>query len=314
MQPIPLRENLTGSPFTVARMVTSADSFAPLSDELAYLRSARRCLEQAAERISDRVDVLQTGGGFLWRYRDLGGLRTGERTRSEDFQRAKVLAGEALERFLDTSLLHTLRAKARFLTVGVDLRHAREGLDAHQLVARLPRSARDRPSRGELDTHAELVASIDLDSGRVISWTGKTHPVDYQTRTLVYCVDLPSHFQQFGDRRVLVLGCHDMNIFSNRSRASTSPGTYKSRVIAEMQRLSDEFLPEVVLSHPHGTDTPQIWSTALSGMQESIPTARAISIGIHYENTVRGGLRAPLQAVLDRTKRGNVIDLLVKGT
>ena len=65
---------------------------------------------------------------------------------------------------------------------------------------------------------AELVSVIDTEAGKVIHWTGKSYPVSgMEERTLVQA-PLKSHRLEFGGKRMLILGCHDLNLFSQRAR------------------------------------------------------------------------------------------------
>ena len=64
------------------------------------------------------------------------------------------------------------------------------------------------------------MAVLDTATGKVVRWTGKSYPVDSQQHTLVHVKDLCSHFLEIGSERLLVLGCHDLHLFSGRFRRS----------------------------------------------------------------------------------------------
>lgn len=71
--------------------------------------------------------------------------------------------------------------------------------------------------------HAELVAVVNCRSGRIVGWTGKSYPTAGQASDLVHVTDLRSHLFELAGERVLILGCHDLNMFSARAIANQSP-------------------------------------------------------------------------------------------
>ena len=171
-------------------------------------------------------------------------------SRPEDFQALVPYARNAVDEVLTPQVLDAARCRTEFLTLGVDLN---DGSGKRKM---------DRKARG---THAELVAIVDVEKGRPVRWTGKSYPVPWQERTLVQEADLSSHLFYCGAERVLVLGCHDLNMFSNRAKSRMSPGGHRDRRSEEMKELAREFSPTMILHHPHSTDSPWIWSTAWSG-------------------------------------------------
>jgi hypothetical protein len=267
--------------FTVARAVRKGDHKGANGFWNSFSSSLRT--------IKGRVTVLQTYGGFTRVYDDLSDLQSGTRSGKQDFDAAVAIAAKAVGEKLPEERMALIREKADILTLGIDVYDNGEGTLA--------------------STHAELVATIDTQTNRILSWTGKSQPLAQQATTLVYCTDLDSHFQLIANTPTLVLGCHDLNIFSNRSRASTRRGSYKAKVIDRMQELVDLHRPRVVLAHPHTTDTWKVWSVAFSGLQEHIPSAELISIGFDYFNPA-GSRRATLEETLARTSLGRVTDVV----
>ena len=223
-------------------------------------------------------------------------------SRPEDFQSLVPHARSAVDEVLTPQLLDAARGRTDFVTLGVDL-NDKSG-----------KRKMDRKARG---THAELVAIVDVERGEPVRWTGKSHPVNWQERTLVQEADLESHLFRCGAERVLVLGCHDLNMFSNRAKSRMSPGGHRDRRSEEMKALAREFGPTMILHHPHSTDSPWNWSTAWSGAREFLPRSKGgehvWASGIaHY----RGGgkCRGALHDVRCRTRccDDHVVDILVK--
>lgn len=172
----------------------------------------------------------------------------------------------------------------------------------------------DLRSRG-IQTHAELVALWDVTSHKVF-WTGKSYPTSDQERDLVQVVDLNTHLMEAAGARLLVLGCHDLNMFSPRVWANSNEGSPRRQRCAAMRKLAVRPKPDLVLQHPHSTDTERIWSTAWSGVTSMLPNTRAWASGLARYRYVNGRPAAPRQPDLDRlcakTRGGPVLDLIVR--
>ena len=166
----------------------------------------------------------------------------------EDFQELVRHAEGLVRQVLTRQVLEAARTRAEFLTLGVDLK-----------------------DWSGTRTHAELVVIVDVNRGKPVQWTGKSYPVSWQERTLVQETNLESHLFPCGTDRVLVLGCHDLNMFSPRARANMKAGSWKHRRSKRMRELTREFRPTMILHHPHSTDSPRIWTTAWSGARELLP-------------------------------------------
>ena len=161
-----------------------------------------------------------------------------------------------MDEVLTPQVLDAARGGTDFLTLGVDL-NDKSG-----------KRKMDRKARGP---HAELVAIVDVKRGEKVRWTGKSYPVRWQERSLVQEAELSSHLFRCGAERVLVLGCHHLNMFNKRAKSKMSPGSHRHRRSEEMKALAREFSPTMILHHPHSTDSPRIWSTAWSGAREFLP-------------------------------------------
>ena len=149
--------------------------------------------------------------------------KRGWSSRPKDFMALLGHAREAVDEILTPEVLDAVRGRAQFLTLGVDLND---------------RSGKWKMDKEAQGTHAELVAIVDVERGEAARWTGKSYPVSSQERTLVQEADLESHFFRFGDERVLVLGCHDLNMFSARSKANLKAGSERYRRSKRMRRLA----------------------------------------------------------------------------
>lgn len=187
-------------------------------------------------------------------------------------------ADGALSQTLTERVLRAARGKIDVLTVGIDL------------------------SRKGRQEHAELVAICELANRRIL-WTGKSYPTADQERHLVQVVDLSTHLVEIADERVLVLGCHDLNMFSPRAWANQAPGGDRRKRCKQMRHLARRFKPTIVLHHPHTTDSPNIWRNAWGGLAGQLPGLRAWASGIGYHRWGKRP-RAPLCDVLMATQGG----------
>jgi hypothetical protein len=104
------------------------------------------------------------------------------------------------------------------------------------------------------DPHVELVFALDLDRGKI--WrTGKSYPNPRQEHGLVRVPDLESHFAPIGGRDVMLLSCHDLNFFSPRSYHNARG--WRRTSIERFRQMARERKPELLLWHPHKSDTPR---------------------------------------------------------
>ena len=218
-----------------------------------------------------------TPGGFVRARlpRDYAGRR-GWNTRKSDLHSLFPYAEEAVRAVTCGDVLNLASDRARFLTLGVDLnveRHKEERIrEDHSCLPACPRAC----------AHAELVAVFDTASARVIRWTGKSYPTNAQQHTLVHQKDLRSHFLVTGSERVLVLGCHDLHLFSNRGRPSVGDPTDKEIRRRHMHALAREFKPTMILHHPHSTYSPRVWAGAWGTIRSTLPSARIWASGLAF--------------------------------
>ena len=220
--------------------------------------------------------------------------KQGWNSHRKDFEQLIPDAKKALDEVLTGEILRAIRGHARFLTLGIDLIDERKGDDG-------------------IDRHAELVAVVKTSSGDVVGWTGKSYPTEDQQDTLIHQPYLESHRFKWNDSNVLVLGCHDLNMFIDRGRPSKSRHSKKKDRKRDMRKLAVDWNPIVVLHHPHFTDTPNIWAAPWGSLRRMLPSADVYASGIaycHFKQANRP--RKPLEDVLNGTKWGDVEDIVVR--
>lgn len=253
-------------------------------------RTASEMLLEAFERrwpTDDRAKFTITPGGFVvgafpsrW-----NGAIAWDSTRRDLDALARV-AQPLIDMTLTKQVLAAAKARTRVLTLGVDLMSDAE--------------------------HAELVAVVDCESGKVVRWTGKSYPTGSQEAHLVQVSDLSTHLFEIAEEKVLVLGCHDLNMFSARARANQDPNGIRRKRCDGMARATARFRPTVVLQHPHSTDSANIWRMPWACLTRDYPSVRVYASGIGYFNG-RGKPRRPLREVLAGTRSNDgVIDVVVK--
>ena len=152
----------------------------------------------------------------------------------------------------------------------------------------------------------ELVGIFDLHKEKVIHWTGKFYPTEGQKRDLIKINDLSTHFVELNNQRIVILGCHDLNVFSPRGQANANPDGWKKQLADNFKTQCKKFKPEIILQHPHRTDTPNIWNLAWRTVEKELPCVNHFASGIKYYN--RNGVRGDIVKVLEKTKKGDVTD------
>lgn len=152
----------------------------------------------------------------------------------------------------------------------------------------------------------ELVAVYNLKLEKVIWWTGKFYPRSEEERTLVKIKDLTTHFLVLNNQNIAILGCHDLNVYSPRGQANANPEGWKKMTAVRFKKLCNQFNPDIILQHPHTTDTPITWNVAWRTVEKELPNVRHFASGIKYFN--KNGVRGDLNKVLEKTKKGDVVD------
>lgn len=153
----------------------------------------------------------------------------------------------------------------------------------------------------------ELVAFIDVNSGG-IHWTGKSYPDSPQENSLIRINDISTHFLNTTSGKVMILGCHDLKLFSNRGRA-VAKSEWRIKAREEIDNLLREEKPKVVLHHPHTTDSIRNWGTEISQLcYQGDSIEYFLSAGRYYNWGEPP--RSPLSNILCSTKIGNTIDFV----
>ena len=197
-----------------------------------------------------------------------------------------------VERFCDSLLDRRLRNKLKMYT-----RYITIGIDSFEVI-----NNTNRP-------HRELVGLLDLEHDKW-HWTGKSYPTGAQEKGLIRVADLMTHFVNLQGEKVMILGCHDLNMFSNRAIANTKR-EWRREISRDMINLVTDNKPTRVLHHPHSTDSKKTWTGGLSGLQEKIPTLREFAGSGKWYNS-GGKQRSPLNEVLNATKIGKTTDIIVE--
>lgn len=178
-----------------------------------------------------------------------------------------------------------------YLTLGADSRKDRISLSNVQIR----------------EAHIELVALVNLRENSY-HWTGKSYPTGGQQEGLIRIRDHDSHFQQTPFGKVFLLGCHDLAVFHPRGKAVTK-SQWRIDIRSDFYQLLNEEKPEIILHHPHTTDSTHTWQAAWNELSRSCDSIdKYLGAGIYYREE---GERSSLPDVLDSTKRGQSIDFVV---
>ena len=283
------------------------------SDNVAEAREMLSSAFESKSWTSGKADFAIAPGGFirtpLPRYY-CG--RRGWDSRKRDLDKLIPHAEAAVDAVMRGEVLKAARRRTQFLTLGVDLngdRNKEERIRGnHECRRTCPRTC----------THAELVAVLDTESGKVVQWTGKSYPTKGQQHTLVQVKDLDTHFLELGSERLLLLGCHDLHLFSGRGRRSINGPTSKEMRRRRMLKRARKFKPTMIFHHPHTTYSQKVWDGAWGGTQKRLPTADLWASGIAFcGNPKPRRCWTPeqcLDATLAATASGNgMSDVVIRG-
>ncbi|GAB6283930.1 MAG: hypothetical protein STSR0009_01290 [Methanoregula sp.] len=235
-----------------------------------------------------RVDFLITPGAFVrfpWPD-DFPSLKDNLFPCLESVESLRHAAQKYCHALLDERMRIQLAEHADYLTIGVDSRDT------------------EKNNRYEV----EFVALVDLKTNQYF-WTGKSYPNTPQEHRLIRIADLSTHFVNLSMGKVMVLGCHDLKLFSNRGRTATR-NEWRKKTQWEIDRLLEREQPEIVLQHPHTTDRSGSWISEWNELVYRFPSVKHyISAGLYYHG--EDPCRSTLGDVLKNTKRGASIDFIV---
>lgn len=236
------------------------------------------------------AEITITPGGLAFvQHEDVWAGSQGWETTPHDFQAAVNRAAPSLRRILTNRVYRAARQRTRWLTIGLDQRWG-------------PEDYLSRP-------HAELVAIVDVERECVVEWTGKSFPTLNQARSLIQA-PLESHFVTVNRQRMVVLGCHDLNMYNPRGYATQDPAGARHKRCDKFRRMCRQFSPTIVVQHPHRTDSPNIWRTAWAGLRDDLPTVQRWASSIYYEKKARGKLKDVLRSTCSPE---GVLDVVVAG-
>jgi len=156
--------------------------------------------------------------------------------------------------------------------------------------------------------HVELVAVYDIKKHKIVHITGKSHPVAFQKQNLI-TASIESHFMREGNRRVLILGCHDLNMFSRRAYSNNIPHGRVRRYMNRLQQLSKKYRIKTIIQHPHSTESARTWLIGWAGVKKLLRPEHYVGTGKYYAHGSKQ--RSDLDRVLSSTKYGNVMDIVV---
>ncbi len=254
-------------------------------------KSATKAFNHLAQEIGDNesYDYLVTPGGFIhFKWTDKFSTVIKEQKESQKMiPSLKKLADDTIHTFWNTLTAKTkskLQSKIKFITFGVDSNNKDEDENVIQCI--------------------QFVALFDTAKSKVIHWTGKSYPTTYDQKVmLVEFEDLKTHFVKVNKETICLLGCHDLKIFSPRAKAIA--GADRQKKIKEFDKLMKQFKPNLIIQHPHNTDTYKIWNTEWKTVEKLYPFVKEYVSGIrhyHYGHKRRG----TIQTVIDKTILGNV--------
>jgi len=258
---------------------------------------AKHLLENVCDKWPKDVKtkILQSKGAFIqfqWP-KNLTREKIGD-NKNPNPEAVKILkdcADRVARKVLSIELQEKLSSRTRYVSFGVD-------------------SYKEKISTTDSNIHRlhiELVCCVDLKNGTWY-WTGKSYPTPGQENGLVRILDFESHFVDTGDDKLMLLGCHDLTIYSNRGAATTKQ-QWKKRTREKIQERAKEFHPEFVLQHPHETESKLTWNAQIKELQRQIPSVKFASSGSYYSK--KYGKRDPLDEVLAKTKNHPTIDFII---
>jgi hypothetical protein len=175
---------------------------------------------------------------------------------------------------------------------------------------------------GARDPRLEYVATVDTEHGEITGWCGKFYPYSGEEDRLILNPNPALHCQVIGGRRAVVLGCHDLTVFSRRSlsvqkqthdgKQGYDPNNPRSARYAAFQKAFRAYRPEVVLHHPHGTDLHTTWQVAYFGLRTMLPGVQYSSgIGYYHYPDKPPRPKSSLEEVLSETASAGVESVIV---
>lgn len=256
------------------------------------LKNAIEAFKHIAKKIKDEdeFEYLVCPGGFLryaWPF-DFNAIIKDQKKANTMLPTLNKAAGEAIYSFwqkLPAGAKNTITEKISYITFGVDS---------------------DLDETGNPVQGIQSVALFDTHKSKVIHWTGKSYPTMYEQAKHLVEYDLESHFTNVNKLHICILGCHDLKMFSPRSKAIV--GDKRKQKILKFDKLMRIHKPTVILHHPHNTDTYRIWNTEWRTIEKNYPYVNQFVSGIRYYNDGEQK-RGDLKTILKKCSKGSVVDI-----
>jgi hypothetical protein len=274
----------------IARIVLSSDWISNLDEAKEVLNTI--CVNWPQ---GQKVDFLITPGAFLGFDLPHELLRDLDNKEPPMFVQARLfnLAEDVCMKLLDGELIKKLSNYTRYISLGVDSFKIKVSLSYIKIK---------KP-------HAELVGLYDLKEG-IFYWTGKSFPTVGQQKGLIRISDLNSHFMQTEFGKVMVLGCHDLSIYSPRGKATTKD-IWRKNIRSEFKKKAIEEKPEIVLHHPHNSDSSRTWTASWNELKRDLPSICLYAGAGKYFRS-EGKQRSRIEKVLQKNKLGSILNFIVK--
>jgi len=241
------------------------------------------------------LKCLSTCGAFLrFDWPDGLAYRGNLNPSSEEIEVLIGAAEQAVRRVLSEDIVASLKPCCDYLTLGVDTKKLNVSTTYNFIK----------------EPHAELVCLVDLRKG-ALHWTGKFYPTNQQEKKIVRYPDLRSHFPQLDGIPIMVLGCHDLMVYSPRGQAKA--GGWRSELGENFRRLARECGPTVLLHHPHTAVKIGTWQQPWRQIEEELPTVTEyLGTGAYSYRDNGWDDRDELQAILASTQKGNILNVVVR--
>ncbi len=164
-----------------------------------------------------KVEFLQTWGAFI-EFNWPSELKI-KNNKEPDGRVVNILidaAEKSLKNVFTEDQLVKLKKITKYISIGVDSRKSKISISGNSIK----------------EKHIELVCLIDLENNKYY-WSGKSYPTVGQEDGLIRITNLESHFVKLKKYNVMLLGCHDLNMFNNRGKAVGVSGEEVSSISLE---------------------------------------------------------------------------------
>jgi hypothetical protein len=256
------------------------------------LNVARRLLVDVATELQSRhrLTCLSTCGAFLrFDWPQELEPKGNWKPNSKELAALTRDAEKAIKTLLTEDVVTALQGCCDYLTLGVDTKKEMISIEHNRIR----------------EPHVELVALVTLRNGN-IHWTGKFYPTSAQQRTIVRFPDLSSHFVQLNGDRVMILGCHDLSVYSPRGRKTA--GAKRRNLSKKFRELAFRHKPTVVLQHPHTTVKRGTWKQQWRQLRAEMNFVQHyLGTGTYTDKDRGWESRDSLEHVLESTQHGEIL-------